>query len=141
MFARFRRNHRPFAVLMLDIDNFKSLNDTYGHLAGDEVLETLAAILKRSVRNVDFVARYGGEEFVAVLIETSAEAALQVAERIRSLVETPRLAATNELISVTVSIGVTESRPGDARPDDVIARADRAMYDAKHAGRNTVRTT
>jgi diguanylate cyclase (GGDEF)-like protein len=140
-FARFRRNHRPFAVLMLDIDNFKSLNDTYGHLAGDEVLETLAAILKRSVRNVDFVARYGGEEFVVVLVETSTEEALQIAERIRALVEVPRLGATNELISVTVSLGVTDSRPGDARPEDVIARADRAMYDAKHAGRNKVRAT
>ena len=140
-FARFRRTQRPFAVLMLDIDNFKALNDTYGHLAGDQVLSNLAAILLRSVRNVDFVARYGGEEFVVVLVETRSEAALQIAERIRSLVETPRLAATNELISVTVSLGVAESHPDDSRPEDVLARADRAMYDAKHAGRNKVRAT
>ena len=138
-FARFRRTQRPFAVLMLDIDNFKALNDTYGHLAGDQVLSNLAIILQRSVRTVDFVARFGGEEFVLVLVETSSEGALQIAERIRALVETPRLAATNELISVTVSLGVAESRSGDSRPEDVLARADRAMYDAKHAGRNKVR--
>jgi diguanylate cyclase (GGDEF)-like protein len=138
-FTRYRRSHRAFALLMLDIDNFKSLNDTYGHLTGDEVLANLAAILKRSVRNVDFVARYGGEEFVVVLVETPAEAALQIAERIRALVETPRLGAANKLISVTVSLGVTDSRDGDARPEDVLARADRAMYEAKHAGRNMVR--
>ena len=140
-FARFRRTQRPFSVLMLDIDNFKALNDTYGHLAGDQVLSNLAAILQRSVRTVDFVARYGGEEFVLVLVETRSDGALQIAERIRSLVETPRLVATNELISFTVSLGVAESRSGDGRPDDVLARADRAMYDAKHAGRNKVRAT
>jgi diguanylate cyclase (GGDEF)-like protein len=140
-FARFRRTQRPFSLLMLDIDNFKALNDTYGHLAGDQVLSELAAILQRAVRNIDFVARYGGEEFVVVLVETRSEAALQIAERIRSLVETPRLAATNELISVTVSLGVAESRTADSRPEDVLARADRAMYDAKHAGRNKVRAT
>jgi diguanylate cyclase (GGDEF)-like protein len=140
-FARYRRSQRPFSVLMLDIDNFKSLNDTYGHLAGDEALASLAAVLKRSVRNVDFVARYGGEEFVVVLVETAADAALQIAERIRSQVETPRLGAANQLISVTVSLGVTESRDGDARPEDVLARADRAMYEAKRAGRNLVRAT
>jgi diguanylate cyclase (GGDEF)-like protein len=140
-FARFRRTQRPFAVLMLDIDNFKALNDTYGHLAGDQVLSNLAAILQRSVRTVDFVARYGGEEFVVVLVETFSEGALQIAERIRALVETPRLAANNELISVTVSLGVAESRIGDSRPEDVLGRADRAMYDAKHAGRNKVRAT
>jgi diguanylate cyclase (GGDEF)-like protein len=140
-FARFRRTNRPFALLMLDLDNFKALNDTYGHLAGDEVLASLAAVLKRSVRAVDFVARYGGEEFVVVLVETPMDAALRIAERIRSLVETPRLCANNELISVTVSLGVTDSRVGDSLPEDVLARADRAMYAAKHAGRNKVRAT
>jgi diguanylate cyclase (GGDEF)-like protein len=138
-FARYRRNRRPFAVVMLDIDNFKQLNDTYGHLAGDEVLAIVAGILKRAVRAVDFVARYGGEEFVIVLVETDTAAALTIAERIRVLVETPRLGVANKAISVTISLGVTESQPSDARAEDVLGRADQAMYEAKNAGRNKVR--
>ena len=89
-FARFRRHRRPFALLMLDLDNFKSINDSYGHVAGDEVLKEVAAMLKQSVRTVDYVARYGGEEFVVVLVETPLGAALDVAERIRAVVEVPR---------------------------------------------------
>ena len=137
-FARFRRNHRPFVTLMLDLDNFKSINDNYGHVVGDGVLAGVAAILKRSVRNVDYVARYGGEEFVIVLVETALWAALDIAERIRSEVETCRFGAADTLISVTVSIGVAHSGDGDDGPDKVLARADRALYEAKHAGRNQV---
>jgi diguanylate cyclase (GGDEF)-like protein len=137
-FARFRRNHRPFAVLMLDLDHFKSINDNYGHVAGDEVLVDVAAILKKSVRNVDYVARYGGEEFVVVLVETALDVALDIAERIRSEVEIPRFGAGNTLISLTVSLGVTHSREGDGGPEEVLARADNALYEAKRAGRNQV---
>jgi len=137
-FARFRRNHRPFAVMMLDLDNFKSVNDNYGHVAGDEALADVAAILKQSVRDVDYVARYGGEEFVVVLVETTLDAALDVAERIRAEMEIPRFGASNKLISVTVSLGVTHSREDDAGPEEVLARADHALYEAKRAGRNQV---
>jgi len=137
-FARFLRNHRPFAVLMLDLDNFKSINDNYGHVAGDEVLADVAAILRRSVRNIDHVARYGGEEFVVVLVETALDAALDIAERIRSVVEIPRLGASNKLISVTVSLGVAHSSEGDDGPGAALARADHALYEAKRAGRNQV---
>ena len=137
-FARFRRNHRPFAVLMLDLDNFKSINDNYGHVAGDEVLANVAAILKQSVRTVDYVARYGGEEFVVVLVETALDAALDIAERIRAEVKIPRFSASNKLISVTVSLGVTHSRESDDDPEEVLARADHALYEAKRAGRNQV---
>ncbi len=105
-FARFQRSRRPFAVLMLDLDNFKSINDNYGHVAGDAVLANVAAILKQSVRAVDFVARYGGEEFVVVLVETALDAALDIAERIRSELEIPRFSMSSKLISVTVSLGV-----------------------------------
>ena len=135
--ARFRRNQRPFAVLMLDLDNFKSINDTFGHAAGDSVLAHVAAILKQSVRNVDFVTRYGGEEFVIVLVETAWDAALDIAERIRAEVEVPHVGVTDELISVTVSLGVTHSRDGDGI-EAVLARADQALYKAKRAGRNQV---
>src|SRR6266700_5151533 len=115
-YARFLRNHRPFAVLMLDLDNFKSINDNYGHVAGDEVLADVAAILRRSVRNIDHVARYGGEEFVVVLVETALDAALDIAERIRSVVEIPRFGVIDKPISVTVSLGVAQSREDDDGP-------------------------
>ena len=137
-FARFRRNHRPYAVLMLDLDNFKTINDSYGHAVGDEVLVGIAAILKQSVRSIDFVARYGGEEFVIVLVESTLDAALDTAERIRSVVEVPRIHAGDKLISVTVSLGVTTCRIGESGPEQALTRADHALYDAKRAGRNQV---
>jgi len=137
-YARFLRNHRPFVVLMLDLDNFKSINDNYGHVAGDEVLADVAAILRRSVRNIDYVARYGGEEFVVVLVETALDVALDIAERIRSAVEIPRIGASNKLISVTVSLGVAHSRESDDGAEEALARADHALYEAKRAGRNQV---
>ena len=137
-FARFRRNHRPFALLMLDLDNFKSINDNHGHAVGDAVLADVAAILRPSVRAVDYVARYGGEEFVVVLVETGLDAALDIAERIRSVVEVPRVGAGNKVISVTVSLGVTHSRESDDGPQHVLNRADHALYAAKRAGRNQV---
>lgn len=135
-FARLQRSRRPFALLMLDVDNFKAVNDTYGHAAGDEVLAEVAGILKRSVRNVDYVARYGGEEFVVVLVETALDAALDIAERIRSEVENFRYGTSDTRISVTVSLGVTHSLERDVRPQQVLERADHALYEAKRAGRN-----
>jgi len=135
-FGRYQRNRKPFALIMLDIDNFKKLNDTYGHLAGDAVLANLAAVLKRSVRSIDYVARYGGEEFVVVLVEASAAEAAQVAERIRTQMEAPDPAGARA--AATVSLGVTESLPDDDSPAAMLARADRAMYVAKQAGRNRV---
>jgi diguanylate cyclase (GGDEF)-like protein len=135
-FTRFRRNQRPFALLMLDLDNFKSINDNHGHIVGDEILANVASILRQSVRDIDYAARYGGEEFVVVLVETALDAALDIAERIRSVVETLRFEASNNLISVTVSLGVAYSRADDSGPEEVLARADHALYEAKRAGRN-----
>lgn len=137
-FARFRRNHRPFAVLMLDLDNFKLINDNYGHFVGDQVLADVAAILKQSIRSIDYAVRYGGEEFVAVLVETALAEAQDVAERVRSAVEIARLGPSHELISVTVSLGIAHSREGDDAPEGVVGRADHALYQAKRAGRNRV---
>jgi len=139
-FVRFRRNQRPFALLMLDLDNFKAINDSAGHAAGDEVLARVAAILRQSVRTVDYVARYGGEEFVAILTETTMEEALEVAERMRSGVDILRIPAGNHLISITVSVGVAHSREGDHSPGMMLFRADHALYQAKRAGRNCVQT-
>ena len=137
-FARFRRTRRPFAALMLDIDHFKAINDRDGHLAGDEVLAKVAAVLARSIRTLDYAARYGGDEFVIILVETEMEAAIQIAERIRAMVETTRCGTASELISVAVSVGVTDSRDTDDSPAAMLARADGALYEAKRTGRNKV---
>jgi len=137
-FLRFCRNHRAFAVLMVDIDHFKAINDTHGHAAGDDVLAHIAVILKQTVRAIDTVARYGGEEFVLVLPDTLVAAGAEVAERIRAAVESQHV--TNDgVIAVTVSVGVTESRDEDLSPEGLLARVDQALYAAKRAGRNTVR--
>jgi diguanylate cyclase (GGDEF)-like protein len=136
--ALFRRHRRPFALLMLDLDHFKALNDTHGHLAGDKMLAQVAAILTRCVRSVDHVARYGGEEFAIVLVDATLEGALDTAERIRSSVQASPIVVNDRSVSVTVSVGATRSRDGDVRPEDVLARADGALYAAKRAGRNRV---
>lgn len=136
--ARFKRNRRPFAVLMLDIDHFKTLNDSRGHIAGDEVLAAVARILAQAIRSVDYAARFGGDEFVIILIDTPAAAALETAERIRSHVESARYSAGDQSVTVTVSIGIAQWQSDDAAPTAVFARADQALYEAKRAGRNRV---
>ncbi|MBK8570798.1 MAG: diguanylate cyclase [Nitrosomonadales bacterium] len=134
--ARFKRNQRPFAVLMMDIDYFKTLNDSYGHIAGDEVIAAVAKILSQSIRSVDYAARYGGDEFIIIMVETTADMALKMAERIRSQVNDMRYSANGQIVSVTVSIGVVQCQQSDATPTAVFARADSALYEAKRAGRN-----
>jgi two-component system cell cycle response regulator len=131
---------RDLAVLMLDIDRFKSVNDGYGHDAGDEVLREFARRVKDATRIVDVVARIGGEEVVVVLPETSLHAAAAVAERIRSQIEGSTFAiyAGASQIPVTVSIGVSSRRAGDLGPAQMMKRADEALYRAKGEGRNRV---
>jgi diguanylate cyclase (GGDEF)-like protein len=136
--ARYKRNQRPFAVLMLDIDHFKTLNDSRGHIAGDEVLAAVARILAQSIRSVDYAARYGGDEFVIILIDTPADSALETAERIRSHVASARYSAGDQSVTVTVSVGIAQWQPDDMVPTAVFARADQALYEAKRAGRNRV---
>ncbi len=136
--ARYRRSRRPFTVLMLDIDHFKTINDSSGHIAGDELLAAVARILVQSIRSVDYAARYGGDEFVIVLIDTPADAALETAERIRSQVEGAHYSAGDQSITVTVSVGIAQWQPDDKVPTAVFERADQALYEAKRAGRNRV---
>ncbi|MEJ2380666.1 MAG: diguanylate cyclase [Gammaproteobacteria bacterium] len=136
---RCRRYGHPSALLMLDIDHFKRVNDHYGHPAGDRVLVELSHRLCRTVRDADSVSRYGGEEFAIILPETSLEEALLTAERLRQAVSSrPIAVAGAETVTVTVSIGaaVTAARP--SCPDVLIALADQALYAAKAAGRNRV---
>ncbi|MDO8369155.1 MAG: GGDEF domain-containing protein, partial [Candidatus Nitrotoga sp.] len=105
--------------------------------AGDEVIAAVAKILGRSIRSVDYAARYGGDEFIIIMVETTADMALKMAERIRSQVNDMRYSANGQIVSVTVSIGVVQClQSDDATPTSVFARADSALYEAKHAGRN-----
>ncbi|MGE0255713.1 MAG: GGDEF domain-containing protein [Alphaproteobacteria bacterium] len=133
---RAERHGRPLAVLLLDLDDFKRVNDTRGHAAGDAALHAFAALCRSAVRTIDLVGRLGGEEFAIVMPDTEAPGALLVAERIRTAAaETPVRHDSGEFI-VTVSIGVA-IRSGEGT-DRLFARADKALYAAKHAGRNTV---
>jgi len=132
---------RPLALLFLDIDHFKKINDTYGHQAGDEVLRRVARVLKNSVRNIDLVARYGGEEFAIVLTETDTQAASLRAEVIRNQVATEQIDLGNQRLHVTISIGVagTDRTRVFTQKNQLTNAADRAVYAAKAAGRNAVR--
>ena len=138
--ARSKRTAKPLCCIMLDIDLFKSVNDSHGHLAGDTVLRQVAAILKNQVRAYDILGRYGGEEFVAVLPEMDLEDAELLAERIRVRLE-EQLGDMSSLPpgqKVTVSLGLTVGNAADVEPETLIARADQALYRAKAGGRNRV---
>lgn len=133
-----QRRKSAFSVLMLDLDFFKQVNDTHGHEAGDKVIKTLADILQRNVRTSDMAIRYGGEEFLLVLMDTSAEQALNVAEKIRSEVEATKIPLPGGMLQKTISIGVAEF-PNDSDTFwQVVKFADVALYRAKSSGRNKV---
>ncbi|HEY8163192.1 MAG TPA: GGDEF domain-containing protein [Methylocystis sp.] len=131
-----RHSGKPFAALLLDIDHFKSVNDTYGHDAGDRVLRHVADVLAANVRSGDFVFRHGGEEFMILCVEVTAREAMSVADKIRAAIQAERIEIPDAApLSVTVSIGVAEY---DGHPDyqRLLARADQALYEAKNNGRN-----
>ncbi len=131
------RYRRPLTVALLDIDRFKAVNDRHGHDAGDRVLVQLARVLSREIRTPDKVGRYGGEEFLLVFPETPIEAALSLVRRIRRVVSENDFELESGRIELTVSIGVTEFRPGE-NLRALLSRVDSAMYDAKRSGRNRV---
>jgi diguanylate cyclase (GGDEF)-like protein len=133
--SKARRHDHPLSALMMDIDHFKSINDTYGHGAGDAVLFGVAEILKQTCRKEDIVARYGGEEFVVLLPDSPAAAALDCAERIRKAIEGSVFPEIDR--KVTASLGATLFAPTDTE-ESFIQRADAALYEAKASGRNRV---
>jgi two-component system cell cycle response regulator len=139
---RSRRFNSALTLLLLDVDHFKLINDTDGHLVGDSVLRQLGSLLEDAVRKVDVVARYGGEEFVMILPETSNEGGITFAERLRERVEAMAFhVGTERPIHLTVSIGIaTFPSPRIDTTEDLFARADEALYRAKSGGRNQVRT-
>jgi diguanylate cyclase len=135
--SRSDRGGEPFSVCLIDIDYFKRVNDTKGHLAGDQVLKQLTAAMQTDVRTTDFFGRFGGEEFLLTLSETSLTGACTYAERVRQKVEQLRFTEIDPELRITVSIGVTQYRPRE-EISTTLNRADIALYDAKARGRNKV---
>ncbi|MDP9202998.1 MAG: sensor domain-containing diguanylate cyclase [Gemmatimonadota bacterium] len=137
---RVRRYNAPLSILMIDVDEFKEVNDTYGHLAGDQVLVEVAILLARTARSVDAVARYGGDEFVIAVPETSEAGAIAFAERLRDKIQAhPFEIGKGEPLRLTVSIGVADfPEPRVETAEDLLDCADRALYRAKAGGRNLV---
>jgi diguanylate cyclase (GGDEF)-like protein len=126
-----------YSILMIDIDHFKRVNDTYGHQVGDLAIQAMAEACKRTTRPTDFVGRYGGEEFIVTLTHTDQPGAVKVAERLREAVAEIALPTEQGALSFTVSIGIS-TYARKVMIDEVIARADRALYRAKESGRNRV---
>lgn len=135
---RARRFNRPLCALFIDIDFFKKFNDQYGHTAGDFILRTVALILRNGIRDIDLASRFGGEEFVILLVESNADAASNVAERLRKQVEITTLDLPQGKLGVTVSMGVAPLDQNYHQLEDLIDCADQAMYQSKQAGRNRV---
>ncbi len=135
--ARCKRYHRELSLIMFDIDYFKQINDTFGHLAGDHVLKDLAQLVAGRTRSEEIVARYGGEEFAILVPETGHHGAVNLAEHLRQRVESHEFSFEGEAIPLTISLGVT-SLEGEDDPLAFIKAADEALYRAKRTGRNRV---
>ncbi len=133
--ARFKRFGAPLVVCVFDIDDFKAINDRFGHVAGDKALRIIGRTLEQRLRETDFIARYGGEEFVVLLVGTGADAGFAVADEMRQAVAACGLHTRSKPIAVTISCGLTELRPGDT-VDGAFERADSALYEAKRLGKN-----
>jgi diguanylate cyclase (GGDEF)-like protein len=138
-FQRERRYKHPLACILVDIDHFKAVNDTYGHPAGDKVLIEVASAIRESIRTTDLVARFGGEEFIVIAPETPMAPAQMVAERIRlAIIEKTSAKMDQGLPTVTASLGVATTELQVTNESELVARADAALYRAKHEGRNRV---
>ena len=142
--SKAKRQNTPLCVIMTDIDFFKRVNDTYGHAAGDLVLQTVSKTIRSKLREYDIAGRYGGEEFALLLPNTRTEEAIMVAERLRKAVENKKVdfskinsEKTNATINVTISSGIYEFKKSDTS-DDLLKKADKALYEAKESGRNRI---
>jgi diguanylate cyclase (GGDEF)-like protein len=137
-YAYYRRYEAEFSVLMLDVDHFKVVNDTYGHQAGDTVLKQVAELLNENLRNVDAAGRYGGEEFIVLLAESGVDESIQAAERIRKAVANHTFIHEDQKIQINISVGIARIHKQDRDEQKVVGRADMALYRAKDEGRNRV---
>jgi len=140
LFERAVARGRPLSLCITDIDRFKSVNDTYGHDAGDEVLREFAARVRSTVRGADLACRYGGEEFVVVMPDTTPDTAAAIAERLRMVIESQPfiLKQSGIALAITASLGISSTLWGAESPEQLLKQADKALYEAKHAGRNRV---
>lgn len=136
-FERRAKNERSIFMLMVDIDHFKSINDRLGHEAGDDVLVALSRVMKQSIRPEDTACRWGGEEFLIMLVDVDETTAHCIAERIRKNIEECQITIRNDVISVTVSVGLTQHRNGETM-ENVINRSDEALFAVKSSSRNAV---
>lgn len=134
--ARALRHQKPFSAIMLDIDHFKRVNDTYGHPIGDQVLQVLARRCEQATRDLDLIGRYGGEEFLIFLPEADWRAGLNVANRLRILVAGAAIPTRIGPLRITISLGISQHRPEDSGLEELVERADQALYKAKGRGRN-----
>lgn len=138
-FERGRRYDREFCCMIVDVDNFKEINDTHGHPVGDNVLRAVAAILRRNTRAADVLSRYGGDEFGLLLPETNFPGAFVTAERVRSIVEKTNFSKSDSPVKVTLSFGISSLIEGGALGmDELVTQADVALYQAKRSGRNQI---
>ena len=135
------RYGNPLSIVLFDLDNLKEINDKYGHDAGDELIRVFAKHCSSQLRTIDHFARFGGDEFIALLVQTDEEDAKEVAERIRKSVEDSEIQFENAVFTTTVSIGLTTTKDGMVSVEKIIKNADRALYEAKHNGRNQVAIT
>ncbi|HEB86395.1 MAG TPA: GGDEF domain-containing protein [Gammaproteobacteria bacterium] len=133
--ARFKRYASPFVLAVWDVDRFKSVNDQYGHVAGDKVLKIIAHVIAENTRETDIAARYGGEEFVVIMPETKVEAAYKSLDKLRAMIQNCAFHFRDRRIEITASCGITESRVDDT-PESIFQRADDGLYRAKEKGRN-----
>jgi len=136
--AKTTRSHDPLTILLLDLDHFKHINDSYGHSAGDDVLRHFARIASAMIRKTDIFARYGGEEFVILLPNTAAEAGQEIAERLLATLAATPLSIPPITVTVTASVGLAQVQAGDEELEQILLRADTALYEAKRNGRNRV---
>lgn len=134
--VRIKRYGGNSCLLLLDIDNFKEINDKYGHPTGDKVLQNLASVLRTQLRKADLIARIGGEEFAIILINTDDEAGNIVAEKLRCIIENDSFIVDNKVFNITVSIGITLIDNNVDSYEEVYKRADKALYTAKAEGKN-----
>ncbi|ACL03379.1 GGDEF domain-containing protein [Desulfatibacillum aliphaticivorans] len=134
--SRYQRSGSAFSMLMVDLDRFKSINDTFGHAVGDTCLQGVVSLLKPNLRSSDFLARFGGEEFVIILPDTTREGAVMAGEKLRKKVEKANFVYDGEKVNVTISVGGTKVREADKDTNDLFIRLDEAMYQAKESGRN-----
>jgi diguanylate cyclase (GGDEF)-like protein len=138
---RARRYHRPLVILMIDADNFKKINDTYGHVCGDQMLIHLVQLCQESIRKVDILARYGGEEFVILMPESTLPAGMSIAERLRHTLANSPLDYKGQLVTLTISVGISAwAGEGTLDFENLLSQADQALYQSKQAGRDQVTT-